>query len=61
MKNLRSPGHGSSTTSVGGPDGDDETTPIMVNGILYFTAGQRRNVIAAECRHGRNAVDLAAR
>src|SRR5258705_12311484 len=26
--------------------GTSETTPIMVDGILYFTVGQRRNVIA---------------
>ena len=26
--------------------GTSETTPIMANGILYFTVGQRRNVIA---------------
>ena len=26
--------------------GTSETTPLMVNGILYFTVGQRRNVIA---------------
>jgi len=26
--------------------GTSETTPIMVNGTLYFTVGQRRNVIA---------------
>src|SRR6185503_20404247 len=26
--------------------GSSETTPIMANGVLYFTAGQRRNVIA---------------
>src|SRR6266849_4473027 len=26
--------------------GTSETTPIMVNGILYFTVGPRRNVIA---------------
>src|SRR3954467_6377695 len=25
-----------------------ETTPLMVNGILYFTAGQRRNVVAVK-------------
>jgi len=24
-----------------------ETTPLMVNGVLYFTAGQRRSVVAA--------------
>jgi quinoprotein glucose dehydrogenase len=29
-----------------------ETTPIMVNGVLYFTAGQRRNVIAAKADTG---------
>src|ERR1700750_1078335 len=27
--------------------GTSETTPIMANGILYFTVGPRRNVIAA--------------
>ena len=26
--------------------GTSETTPIMANGVLYFTVGQRRNVIA---------------
>src|SRR6267154_2852785 len=26
--------------------GTSETTPIMVNGVLYFTVGPRRNVIA---------------
>src|SRR6516225_6455742 len=26
--------------------GTSETTPIMVNGVLYFTVGQRRNVVA---------------
>ena len=26
--------------------GNSETTPIMANGVLYFTVGQRRNVIA---------------
>jgi quinoprotein glucose dehydrogenase len=29
-----------------------ETTPLMVNGILYFTAGQRRNVVAAKAETG---------
>ena len=24
-----------------------ETTPLMINGVLYFTAGQRRSVVAA--------------
>src|SRR5262252_9871823 len=26
--------------------GNSETTPVMANGVLYFTVGQRRNVIA---------------
>ena len=26
--------------------GNSETTPIVANGVLYFTVGQRRNVIA---------------
>jgi quinoprotein glucose dehydrogenase len=29
-----------------------ETTPLMVNGVLYFTAGQRRSVIAANAATG---------
>jgi len=29
-----------------------ETTPLMVNGVLYFTAGPRRNVIAASAATG---------
>src|SRR5262245_22410023 len=29
-----------------------ETTPIMVNGVLYFTAGQRRTVVAASAATG---------
>jgi hypothetical protein len=29
-----------------------ETTPIMVNGVLYFTAGQRRSVVAANAGTG---------
>jgi quinoprotein glucose dehydrogenase len=29
-----------------------ETTPIMVNGVLYFTAGQRRTVVAANAATG---------
>lgn len=29
-----------------------ETTPLMVNGVLYFTAGPRRNVIAANAATG---------
>jgi quinoprotein glucose dehydrogenase len=29
-----------------------ETTPLMVNGVLYFTAGTRRNVVAADAGTG---------
>lgn len=29
-----------------------ETTPLMVNGVLYFTAGQRRSVVAASAATG---------
>src|SRR5262245_57990446 len=32
--------------------GTSETTPIMVNGVVYFTVGQRRNVIAANAGTG---------
>src|SRR2546423_7582032 len=32
--------------------GASETTPIMANGVLYFTVGQRRNVIAANAGTG---------
>ena len=29
-----------------------ETTPLMINGVLYFTAGQRRTVVAANAGTG---------
>jgi quinoprotein glucose dehydrogenase len=29
-----------------------ETTPLMINGVLYFTAGQRRTVVAADAATG---------
>jgi quinoprotein glucose dehydrogenase len=32
--------------------GTSETTPIMVDGVLYFTVGQRRNVVAANAGTG---------
>jgi quinoprotein glucose dehydrogenase len=35
-----------------GEMGTTETTPIMVNGVLYFTAGQRRSVVAASAGTG---------
>jgi quinoprotein glucose dehydrogenase len=35
-----------------GPEVKNETTPIMVNGVLYFTAGDRRAVVAADAASG---------
>jgi quinoprotein glucose dehydrogenase len=35
-----------------GPEYKNETTPLMVNGVLYFTAGNRRTVIAADAGTG---------
>src|SRR5258705_8916197 len=32
--------------------GTSETTPLMVDGVLYFTVGQRRNVIAVNAGTG---------
>src|SRR6516164_5490020 len=32
--------------------GTSETTPIMVDGVLYFTVGQRRTVVAANAGTG---------
>jgi len=34
------------------PQATSETTPLMVDGILYFTAGTRRTVIAADATSG---------
>ena len=33
-------------------EGNMETTPLMIGGRLYFTAGQRRAVIAADAETG---------
>src|SRR5215813_7923976 len=30
------------------PAASSETTPLMVNGVLYFTMGERRYVVAAD-------------
>src|SRR5437016_12173483 len=30
------------------PEMKNETTPLMVNGVLYFTAGDRRAIVAAD-------------
>jgi quinoprotein glucose dehydrogenase len=34
------------------PEFRSETTPLMVNGVLYFTAGNRRSVVAADAGTG---------
>jgi glucose dehydrogenase len=34
------------------PEIKSETTPLMVNGVLYFTAGDRRNVVAIDAGSG---------
>jgi quinoprotein glucose dehydrogenase len=36
----------------GSPEYKNETTPLMVNGVLYFTAGNRRAVVAADAGTG---------
>ncbi len=33
-------------------EGNMETTPVMIGGVLYFTAGQRRVVLAADAETG---------
>jgi len=38
--------------NFGGLEFKNETTPIMVHGVLYFTAGSRRSVIAADAGTG---------
>jgi quinoprotein glucose dehydrogenase len=35
-----------------GPEYKNETTPLMVGGVLYFTAGNRRAVVAADAGSG---------
>jgi quinoprotein glucose dehydrogenase len=35
-----------------GPEFKSETTPLMVGGVLYFTAGDRRSVVAADAGNG---------
>src|SRR5215467_647551 len=41
-----------SDSLVPNPQAGSETTPIMVNGVLYFTMDQRRFVIAADATTG---------
>lgn len=33
-------------------EGNLETTPLMIDGVLYFTAGQRRVILAADAATG---------
>lgn len=38
--------------NFGGLEYKNETTPIMINGVLYFTAGTRRSIVAADAATG---------
>ena len=38
--------------NFGRPEFRSETTPLMVNGVLYFTAGDHRSVVAADAGTG---------
>ena len=38
--------------NYGGREFKSETTPLMVGGVLYFTAGSRRNVVAIDAGNG---------
>ena len=38
--------------NYGSPEFRSETTPLMIDGILYFTAGNRRNVVAIDAGSG---------
>ena len=38
--------------NFGTPEFKSESTPIMVNGVLYFTAGDRRAVVAVDAGKG---------
>jgi hypothetical protein len=52
IKDLRVAWIWKSDSLVPNPQPGSETTPIMVNGILYFTMDQRRYVIAANAATG---------
>ena len=43
------------------PEYNYRTTPLMVDGVLYATAGYRRTVVAIGRRHRGDPVDLPAR
>ena len=41
------------TTSLGSrPDFNLQATPLMINGVLYSTAGEHRNAVALDARTG---------
>jgi quinoprotein glucose dehydrogenase len=52
IKNMRVAWTWKSDSLVTNPQSGSETTPIMVNGVLYFTMDQRRYVIAADAGSG---------
>ena len=45
-------GSGSRTASLPNPQASSETTPIMVNGVLYFSMDQKRFIVAADAATG---------
>ena len=42
------------------PEFNLQSTPLMVGGMVYSTAGTRRAVVGARCRHGRIALESSA-
>lgn len=52
IKNMRVAWVWKSDSLMPSPQSGSETTPIMVNGVLYFTMDQRRYVIAADAGTG---------
>ena len=52
VKNMRVAWVWKSDSLLSNPQPTSETTPIMVNGVLYFTMDQRRYVIAADAGTG---------
>jgi quinoprotein glucose dehydrogenase len=52
IRNMRVAWIWKSDSLLANPQAASETTPIMVNGVLYFTMDQRRYVIAADAGTG---------
>ena len=57
--NCRSPGGGRHATSDPQPEIENQTVPLMIDGVLYATAGSRRSVVAIDPGVGRDVVDVA--